>query len=191
MELIRVDSLLIALLFCTALIYIAQSDDSANCVYTVYVRTGSEIKSGTDSNISLRLYDGKGLYLEIPNLEAWGGLMGPGYDYFERGNLDIFSGRGPCLTAPVCAVKVTSDGSGPHHGWFLRYVEVTSTGPHIHCAKKIFPIEQWLGTDVAPYTLTVLKNFCSKDALLASPKPLESSELVVMDDSVESGVSSA
>ncbi|KAK9949641.1 hypothetical protein M0R45_005158 [Rubus argutus] len=28
-----------------------------------------------------------------------GGLMGPDYNYFERGNLDIFSGRGPCLPA--------------------------------------------------------------------------------------------
>ncbi|KAK9111062.1 hypothetical protein Scep_018581 [Stephania cephalantha] len=191
MALIRVNSLLLALLCCTALIYTAQSDDSANCVYTVYVRTGSVIKGGTDSNISLRLYDGKGWYIEIPNLETWGGLMGPGYNYYERGNLDIFSGRGPCLTAPVCAVNVTSDGSGPHHGWYVNYVEVTSTGPHIHCAQKLFTIEQWLGTDVAPYTLTVVKNFCSKDALLASPKPLESSELVVMDESVERGVSSA
>ncbi|KAK9134300.1 hypothetical protein Syun_013630 [Stephania yunnanensis] len=191
MELIRVNSLLLALLCCTALIYTAQSDDSANCVYTVYVRTGSVIKGGTDSKISLRLYDGKGWYIEIPNLETWGGLMGPGYNYYERGNLDIFSGRGPCLTAPVCAVNVTSDGSGPHHGWYVNYVEVTSTGPHIQCAQKLFTIEQWLGTDVAPYTLTVVKNSCSKDALLASPKPLESSELVVMNESVERGVSSA
>ena len=31
-----------------------------------------------------------------------GGLMGQGHPYFERGNLDIFSGRGPCMAKPPC-----------------------------------------------------------------------------------------
>lgn len=92
-----------------------------DCVYTVYVRTGSVLKAGTDSNITLTLYDGNGYGVRINNLEAWGGIMGPGYNYFERGNLDIFSGRGPCLTGPVCAMNLTSDGTGPHHGWYVLF----------------------------------------------------------------------
>lgn len=89
-----------------------QSDSDYDCVYTAYVRTGSVLKGGTDSKIGLKLYDKYGYYIYIKNIEAWGGLMGKGYSYFERGNLDIFSGRGPCLDGPVCAVNVTSDGSG-------------------------------------------------------------------------------
>ncbi|KAK7830512.1 plat domain-containing protein 2 [Quercus suber] len=87
-----------------------------DCVYTVYIRTGSVIKGGTDSIIGARLYDAYGEYLEIKNLEYWGGLMEPGHNYYERGNLDIFSGRGECLSGPICALNLTSDGSGAHHG---------------------------------------------------------------------------
>ncbi|CAN6542242.1 unnamed protein product [Malus baccata var. baccata] len=145
-----------------SLLTIAFSDDP-DCVYTVYVRTGSIIKGGTDSNVNLRLYDVYGYGFEITNLEAWGGLMGPGYNYFERGNLDIFSGRGPCLDSPICALNLTSDGSGPHHGWYVNYVEVTSTGAHIPCHQQLFTVEQWLATDTWPYELTAIRNYCNSD----------------------------
>ncbi|KAL6583117.1 PLAT domain-containing protein 1 [Orobanche minor] len=139
---------------------ISRSDDP-DCVYTVYVRTGSIIKGGTDSIISLTLYDANGYGIRINNLETWGGLMGSGYNYFERGNLDIFSGRGPCLTGPVCSMNLTSDGSGSGHGWYCNYVEVTTTGVHEECAKKQFTVEQWLATDTSPYELTAIRNYCS------------------------------
>ncbi|KAM7517447.1 hypothetical protein LguiB_016409 [Lonicera macranthoides] len=132
-----------------------------DCVYTVYIRTGSILKAGTDSIISLTLYDADGYGILIRNLEAWGGLMGPDYDYFERGNLDIFSGPGPCLTGPVCAMNLTSDGTGPHHGWYCNYVEVTTTGAHIPCAQQLFTVEEWLATDRSPYKLTVISNLCN------------------------------
>lgn len=130
-------------------------------MYTVYIRTGSILKAGTDSIISLTLYDADGYGILIRNLEAWGGLMGPDYDYFERGNLDIFSGRGPCLTGPICAMNLTSDGTGPHHGWYCNYVEVTTTGAHIPCAQQLFTVEEWLATDRSPYKLTVISNLCN------------------------------
>ncbi|KAF7834282.1 PLAT domain-containing protein 3-like [Senna tora] len=139
---------------------IATSDDY-ECVYTVYIRTGSILKGGTDSKIGLKLYDTDGYGIYIKNLESWGGLMGPDYNYFERGNLDIFSGRGPCLNGPVCAANVTSDGSGSHHGWYCNYVEVTTTGPHASCAQKQFTIEQWLALDTSPYQLWAARNYCS------------------------------
>ncbi|KAE8709612.1 lipoxygenase-like proteiny domain-containing protein 1-like [Hibiscus syriacus] len=138
---------------------IAFSDD-VDCIYSMYIRTGTIIKGGTDSIISLTLYDAIGNYVNISNLEAWGGLMGAGYNYFERGNLDIFSGRGRCLTAPICAMNLTSDGSGPHHGWYCNYVEVTTTGVHTPCTQQLFTVEQWLALDIEPFDLTVIRNYC-------------------------------
>ncbi|KAM5577325.1 PLAT domain-containing protein 3-like [Rosa sericea] len=157
----NINSLLLFLSL-SLLLTLAFSDDP-DCVYTVYVRTGSIIKGGTDSNINVRLYDGYGYGIEIRNLEAWGGLMGSDYDYFERGNLDIFSGRGPCLTAPICALNLTSDGAGSGHGWYVNYVEVTSTGAHIPCHQQLFTIEQWLATDTSPYELTAIRNYCNNN----------------------------
>ncbi|KAI4387139.1 hypothetical protein MLD38_004991 [Melastoma candidum] len=86
--------------------------------------------------------------------------MDPGHSYFERGNLDIFSGRGPCLAAPVCAINITLDGSGENHGWYCNYVEVTSTGPHVLCAQKLFKVEQWLAMETPPYALNAYRNEC-------------------------------
>ncbi|CAI9753154.1 unnamed protein product [Fraxinus pennsylvanica] len=141
---------------------ICKSDDP-DCVYTVYIRTGSIIRAGTDSIISLTLYDAYGYGIRINNIESWGGLMGLDYNYFERGNLDIFSGRGPCLTGPICSMNLTSDGSGPHHGWYVNYVEVTTTGVHKSCTQVNFTVEQWLATDRSPHELTAIRDYCSSD----------------------------
>ncbi|KAK8941759.1 hypothetical protein KSP40_PGU019651 [Platanthera guangdongensis] len=135
-------------------------DDDGNCVYTVFIRTGNIWKGGTDSKISLSLAGSDGLGVQITNLEEWGGLMGDGYNYFERGNLDIFSGRAPCLSSPPCWLNLTSDGTGPHHGWYCNYVEVTATGPHLGCFQRQFTIEQWLATDVSPYRLYAIRDNC-------------------------------
>ncbi|XP_077242960.1 PLAT domain-containing protein 3-like [Tasmannia lanceolata] len=137
----------------------SSSSDDATCVYTIYIRTGSIIKAGTDSKMSVILGDSSGKGVSVSNLEAWG-LMGPDYDYYERGNLDIFSGRGPCLSGPICSLNLSSDGSGAHHGWYCEYLEVTSTGPHKACTQTIFYVRQWLATDAPPYQLTALLNGC-------------------------------
>ncbi|KAF3639508.1 putative lipoxygenase -like proteiny domain-containing protein 1-like [Capsicum annuum] len=139
---------------------ISGSED--DCVYTIFIRTSKKIKAGTDSIISLTLYDAEGYGIRINNLEAWGGLMGPGYNYYERGNLDIFSGRGPCLSGPVCKMNLTSDGTGPGHGWYPNYVEVTVTGVHLECNQQNFEVEQWIATDHSPYELTFIKDLCKK-----------------------------
>ncbi|KAL8110765.1 PLAT domain-containing protein 3-like [Apium graveolens] len=138
---------------------VAKADD--DCVYTVYVRTGSVIKGGTDSIMTLTLYDAEGYGVRIKNLETWGGLMGPEYNYFERGNLDIFSGKGPCLPGPTCLMNITSDGTGSGHGWYCNYIEVTTTGAHIPCGQQLFTIEQWLANDRSPYELTAIRDNCS------------------------------
>ncbi|KAE8694361.1 trehalose-6-phosphate phosphatase family protein [Hibiscus syriacus] len=138
--------------------------DEQDCVYSMYVRTGSIIKGGTDSIISLKLEDLDGNSVEISNLETWGGLMEPGHNYFERGNLDIFSGRGRCLPGPVCSMNLTSDGSGSGHGWYCNYVEVTMTGVHSPCSQKQFAVEQWLALDTSPYILTAVRNYCTTES---------------------------
>ena len=89
--------------------------------------------------------------------------MGEEYNYFERGNLDIFSGRGPCLSTPLCWLNLTSDGSGAHHGWYCNYVEITTTGPHVGCNQRQFTIEQWLATDTSPYKLYATRDYCSTE----------------------------
>ncbi|XP_068643257.1 PLAT domain-containing protein 3-like [Aristolochia californica] len=155
----RAKSILILFSFIVCFPLLTRSDKD-ECVYTVYVRTGSIIKGGTDSIISLTLSDYRGSAIEIPNMETWGGLMEPGHNYFERKNLDIFSGRGSCFDGPVCYMNLTSDGTGSGHGWYCNYVEVTSTGPHIPCKQQLFTVEQWLATDTSPYNLTAIRNFC-------------------------------
>lgn len=153
-------------------------------MYTAYIRTGKITKGGTDSIISLTLYDADGYDIRIKNLEAWGELMGPGYNYFERGNLDIFSGRGPCLTGSVCKMNLTSDGTGSGHGWYCNYVEVTVTGVHMRCNQKYFEVEQWIATDHSPYELTFIKDLCKKrkssENLPISGENLSVSDVVVM-----------
>lgn len=88
--------------------------------------------------------------------------MGHSHDYFERGNLDIFTGLGPCVGAPLCRLNLTSDGSGGHHGWYCDFVEVTSTGPHKDCSQSIFYVDQWLATDAPPFELTAVIDGCDE-----------------------------
>jgi hypothetical protein len=86
---------MILLVFCLLSAAIAYGDSTkseGNCVYTVYIRMGNIWKVGTNSNISLALLNLLGGEVFIDNLEVWGRVMGPSYDYFKRGNLEIFSG---------------------------------------------------------------------------------------------------
>jgi hypothetical protein len=144
------------------------SDPEQQCVYTVYVRTGSIWKGGTDSAIGVTLLGSDGSGIRIADLERWGGMMGDGYDYYERGNLDIFGGRGPCMATAPCFANVTSDGAGDHHGWYCNYVEVTATGPHLGCAQQLFTVEQWLATDASPYRLYSTVDECSGDSVVSA-----------------------
>ncbi|CAL9765645.1 unnamed protein product [Musa acuminata subsp. burmannicoides] len=141
-----------------------------DCVYTVYVRTGSVIKGGMDATVGLTVGDAAGGEVAVPDLVAWGGLMGPSHDYYERGALDAFSGRGPCgLSLPLCRLNLTSDGAGPHHGWFCDYVEVTATGPQTPCSQTLFYVRQWLATDAPPYRLYATVDGCDQSKATAVP----------------------
>ncbi|XP_026437977.1 PLAT domain-containing protein 3-like [Papaver somniferum] len=138
---------------------ILQSSD--DCVYIVYTKTGTKLGAGTDSGISLALYDSYGDYIIIQNLKKWGGIMGQKHNYFENGDLDVFSNLGGCLKGPVCKMTLTSDGKGSGSDWYVEDLQVTTTGPQIPCAQKVFTIEQWLALDTSPYKLSVTKNLCN------------------------------
>ncbi|URD78763.1 Embryo-specific protein 3, (ATS3) [Musa troglodytarum] len=151
------------LLLLLAIVPFVASAEEDECVYTVYVRTGSVFKAGTDATIGLTLGDAAGREVAVADLVAWGGLMGPDHDYYERGALDAFSGRGPCgLATPLCRLNLTSDGAGAHHGWYCEYVEVTATGPHALCSQTLFYVRQWLATDAPPYRLYATVDGCDQ-----------------------------
>ncbi|MQM09328.1 hypothetical protein Taro_042197 [Colocasia esculenta] len=164
-----------------------QDGGVGNCVYTVYIETGCNRKCGTDSVISLALSSeatGNGA-VEIANLEEWGGLMGANHKYFNRNNLDVFSGRGPCLPGPPCWMELSSDGSGSGHRWYCNYVEVTTTGPHTNCTQQVFTVEQWLARDRVPYQLTATREYCSSSAAgRAMTKKVDHAETVGVDAAV-------
>ncbi|EOY22838.1 Lipase/lipooxygenase [Theobroma cacao] len=150
----------LSLILLVLLLSMAAGDSSNDCVYTLYVKTGSVIKAGTDSKISVTLGDSLGRSVRVSDLKSWG-LMTPSHDYYERGNLDIFSGRGRCIGSSICRLNLTSDGSGSHHGWYCDYVEVTSTGPHKACSQTVFYVDQWLAGDAPPFQLTAILDGCS------------------------------
>ncbi|WOL10202.1 PLAT domain-containing protein 3-like [Canna indica] len=155
--------LLLLCLLLAAVPFLVSSASENECVYTIYIRTGFVIKAGTDATIGLSLGDAAGREFVVPDLVAWGGLMGVQHDYYERGALDAFSGRGPCgLDAPLCRLNLTSDGAGNHHGWYCEYVEVTVTGPHVPCAQTLFYVRQWLATDAPPYQLYATVDGCTQ-----------------------------
>ncbi|KAL2906040.1 PLAT domain-containing protein 2 [Bienertia sinuspersici] len=123
------------------------ADEEFSCVYTIYVRTSTTFIGGTDSKISATFYDDTRQWVLIKDLETWGGLMAETGTTTKRGNLDIFSGRGPCLNGPA--------------GWYCNYVEVTTTGPHTKCAQQLFTVEQWLSTHRSPYELSTSRDLCN------------------------------
>lgn len=122
--------------------------------------TGSEPYSGTESKISLTLYDRTEKKFEIESLASIG-LMGPSHKYFQDGALDIFSGKGECLTGPICGMNLTSDGSGPGHKWFCNYIDVTMAAPHGACTQKSYRVELWFQKDPNPELLQVIASSCS------------------------------
>ncbi|OAY79249.1 hypothetical protein ACMD2_00171 [Ananas comosus] len=114
------------------------SGGSNHCLYTLRVQTGNRVNAGTDSKISVTLAGPDHVRYHVPNLESWGGLMWDGYNYFERGYADAFAGCGTCITWPPCWIRLTSDGSGSHPGWFVDFVELWAAGPDSQCTKHRF-----------------------------------------------------
>ena len=137
-------------------------------MYSFYIKTGTRISGGTNSVIGVTLWDSSGDSVTIDDIETWGGLMGSGYDYFERGSIDIFSGLGTCTgSGTICALNLTSDGSGSHPGWYVNYVQATITGVSLGCDNQVFEIGQWVADDAYPYQLYAFRNECDSSSLAA------------------------
>ncbi|XP_028761117.1 PLAT domain-containing protein 3-like [Neltuma alba] len=134
----------------------AMATTADQCQYVVRVKTGNVDGAGTDSTISLKLKSQSGDSFTIANLLDWGS-MEPGHVYFDRDNLDIFNGRSNCLD--VCAMTVTSSGTGSSPRWYLNYVQVTVSGPVR--ADISFPVNGWLAEDKPPHSLSANVDSCS------------------------------
>lgn len=121
------------------------------CIYVVYVQTGNTEAATTHARVSLELRDKYVNRLNITNLQSWG-LMGKHhyYDYFRRGNLDVFSVKGKCFNGPFCSMTLSHDNTGVSPSWHVDYVEVTSVAPNRHCRKIKFPVNAWLSVDQPP-----------------------------------------
>lgn len=130
------------------------------CVYMIYVKTGLDPISGTDSKISVTFYDKDRNAVCIQDLGTYNEIMGPDWNYFEQDNTDIFSVKGPCLNGPICKMNLTSDGSGAHHRWYCSSVEVTSARLQKPCSQTTFRVEQWLGKDSTPSKLIAFREKC-------------------------------
>ncbi|KAL3691580.1 hypothetical protein R1sor_005231 [Riccia sorocarpa] len=155
-------TLLIALVLLSSTSVLAKDD----CVYTVFVKTGSVKGAGTDSTIGATFYTAEGGAFEIANFTSWGNPLEPNKDYFESSNLDVFSGYGDCLSGPICKIKLTSDEAGDFSAWFCESVEITAANSGKKCSTHHFTVNQWLSTYYLPdYNLTSSKEGkCSSDS---------------------------
>ncbi|KAJ0233373.1 PLAT/LH2 domain-containing protein [Hirschfeldia incana] len=151
----RLDVLFLSVLIATISIVAS----AQNCQYTINVQTGTRKDSGTDSIIGVVLADKDGEYIEIKDLVNWGGTT-PGRDYFENGNLDIFTGTERCLPNPVCFMKLSSDNSGNKSGWYAEYVKVTTSKTGSASKTQQFTVAQWLALSELPYQLYAERNNC-------------------------------
>lgn len=131
-----------------------------NCQYTINIQTGKRRDSGTDSIIGIVLADKDGEYIEIKDLVSWGGTT-PGRDYFEKGNLDTFTGTEPCLPSPVCFMRLNSDGSGNKPGWYVEFVKVTRSKTGSASKTQQFSVGQWLALSEPPRQLYAERNNCA------------------------------
>ncbi|KAJ4890754.1 hypothetical protein Rs2_30502 [Raphanus sativus] len=149
----RQDVIFLSVLITTIAIIVS----AEKCQYLIYVQTGTRKNSGTDSNIGVILAD-KDVYIEIKDLVSWGGTT-PGLDYFENGDLDTFNGTERCLPNPVCFMKLFSDGSGNKPGWYVQYVNVTTSKIGTWNTHQ-FTVEQWLALSEEPYQLSTERDDC-------------------------------
>ncbi|XP_054820748.1 PLAT domain-containing protein 2-like [Prosopis cineraria] len=120
-------SSLLFLLSLITLVAIAASEN-CTCTYAISVQTEHKDRAGTESKISLCVKDVNVTIFKPDNLRDWG-IMEPGHDYFEKGNLDFFKGEQVGLHP--CLITVTSDGSGKNSAWYLDHVKIAIDGPTI------------------------------------------------------------
>ncbi|RLM61843.1 lipoxygenase homology domain-containing protein 1-like [Panicum miliaceum] len=145
---------------------IAGASSSANlCLYEIVVKTAPGIEgAGTDARVYLKLSSAdESDAMEFPDLESWG-WMGPGHDYFESGNMDIF-GHAPreCMAAMPCKMLLVSDGSSGKPDWYVNFVEIIQIDTDLSVVVRKFFINGWLSVNKPPYQLFAYQDLCGND----------------------------
>lgn len=135
-------------------------EQQPQCLYTIKVSTDWEEKAGTDSRVTLYVFDQSGGQFLIQDLASYG-VMGPYHNYFERSSVDFFQITNKCLDP--CRLLVLTDGNDDAE-WHLDYIDITVNGKSIY--KRVnFPASVWIAQEY-PYTLDVclpLKKHTSHD----------------------------
>ncbi|XP_050205060.1 PLAT domain-containing protein 2-like [Mercurialis annua] len=133
---------------------------SETCAYSISIKTGSRNDAGTDAKISLKFSDMEDSAINISNLEKYGVMEG-GHDYSENDQLDLFTYTGPCFTNPVCYIKLSHDNSGNKPGWYVKYVEITTSSNSAAPIRKHFDVNQWLALDEPPFQISTSRDMCA------------------------------
>ncbi|XP_050206579.1 PLAT domain-containing protein 2-like [Mercurialis annua] len=146
---------LITFLIFFTLLNVAVSD---NCAYFISIKTGTRRYAGTDSVIQFTFSGGSSSDKVLANLEDFG-VMEAGHNYYEDGSFDNFVYSGPCLSSPVCYIKLSSDQSGSQPGWYVNYVKITTyhckiTKPHV----QNFTVNLWIKSSAT-------RNLCDNQAI--------------------------
>ena len=98
------------------------------CPYKLIIKTGDVAFAGTDSQIKFVLGDNTGGQYVIDSISDHG-ILGSGYDYFERDKTDVFFFAGPCELRRHCRVELgfISKGEGPD--WFVDFFILSASFP--------------------------------------------------------------
>ncbi|XP_053159933.1 lipoxygenase homology domain-containing protein 1-like [Hemicordylus capensis] len=126
--------------------------------YEVHVITGSVMGAGTDANVYLSIYGGRGDTGER-HLKHSDNL-----NKFEKEQEDIFTVKAVDL-AELKKVRIRQDNSGSNPAWFLERIEVVDTKEDVTC---YFPCQRWLAVDeddgqIARELVPVAEAFVKKD----------------------------
>ncbi|CAL5007623.1 unnamed protein product [Urochloa decumbens] len=146
----------------------ASSPASRLCLYEIVVKTAPGVEGGgTDAHVYLKLSSAgdHSAALEFNDLESWG-WMGPGHDYFEAGNMDIF-GQAPRECDMPCKMLLVSDGSSDKPDWYVNFVEIIQIGSDLSVLVRKFFINGWLSAHKPPYQLFAYQDLCGNNTAVA------------------------
>ncbi|KAL2652234.1 hypothetical protein R1flu_020362 [Riccia fluitans] len=131
------------------------------CTYTITTETGKKFGAGTDSTISLSLYNSNEDRVYFPSLDN-------GNNNFEKGHIDTFSELGPCVER-ICKMVLSTDNSGLFSDWFVEALNFSVTTPVSDYQEKQWVLHQWLPSDDDSASLFITKDDCSNS--IAPPSP--------------------
>ncbi|KAF0298884.1 Allene oxide synthase-lipoxygenase protein [Amphibalanus amphitrite] len=102
--------------------------------FVIHVTTGDRDGAGTDSNVFVRLFDGKGNQTEAIKLDR------PLRNDLERGATDSFPARGADGFGNIERIELWRDNFGVSPDWYLERVVVE----HRSRTRYVFPLLRWV-----------------------------------------------